>query len=70
MGGNNSMLPICISFTQYTSIMNSTIELLLNNSSVLLLLWEECTEDFRSVSDVAGVAKSLLICGLKKMVLF
>ena len=31
---------------------------------------EKCIDDFRTGSDVTGVAKSLLICGMKKFVLF
>ena len=42
----------------------------LNSSNVLVLLWVECIDDFRSGSDVAGVAKSLVICGMKEFLLF
>ena len=35
-----------------SSIVKSTAELLLNSSNVLLLLWVECIDDFRSGSDV------------------
>ena len=64
VGVNSSMLRICISFTQYFIVI-STTEILLNSSNVLML-WEECLDDFRSRSDVASVAKLLLICGMKK----
>ena len=69
------MLPLCawLSFpssVNILSIVKSTTELLLNSSIVLLLLWVECVDDFRSGSDVAGVAKSLLICGMKDFLLF
>ena len=29
-----------------------------------------CIDDFRSGSDVSGIAKSLLICGMKELLLF
>ena len=69
------MLPLCISLSfpssvNILSIVKSTTELLLNSSNVLLLLWVECIDDFRSGLDVAGVAKSLLICGMKEFLLF
>ena len=69
------MLPLCISLSfpssfNISSIVKSTTELLLNSSNVLLLLWVECMDDFRSGSDVAGVFKLLLICGMKVFVLF
>ena len=65
------MLPLCISLSfpssvNILSIVKSTTELLLNSSNVLLLLWVECIDDFGSGSDVAGAAKSLLICGMKE----
>ena len=34
------------------------------------MLWVECIDNFRSGSDVAGVVKSLLICGMKEFILF
>ena len=58
------------SLVNISSIVKSTTELLLNSSNVLLLLWVECIDDFRSGSDVAGVAKLLLICGMKESLLF
>ena len=69
------MLLLCIllSFSSsviISSIVKSFTELLFNNSNVLLLLWVECIDGFRSVSDVARVAKSLLICGMKEFLLF
>ena len=72
LGGNNNMLPLCISLS-YTSSVNiswivkSTTELWLNSSNVLLLLWAECIDDFRSRSDVAGVVKLLVIFGMKEL---
>ena len=33
----------------------------------MLLLWEEYINDFTLGSDVAGVAKSLLICGMREL---
>ena len=75
IGGNNSMLPLCISLWFFSSFNISTIarltaELLLNNSNILLLLWVECIDDFRSRSDIVGVVKSLLICRMKELFLF
>ena len=75
IGGNNSMLPLCISlwfFSSFniSSIARLTTELLLNNSNILLLLWVECIDDFRSRSDIVGVVKSLLICRMKELFLF
>ena len=69
------MLPLCISLSfpssvNISSIVISTTELLTNSSNVLLLLWVECKDHFRSGSDVAGVAKSLLTCGMKELLLF
>ena len=57
IGGNNSILPLRISLSFPSSVNNSSIvkwttELLLNSSNVLLLLWVECIDDFRSGSDV------------------
>ena len=74
LGGNNNMLPLCISLSfpssfNISSIVKSTTELLLNSSNVLLLLWVECIDDFRSGSDVTGVVKLLLICGMKEFFL-
>ena len=51
VGGNNSMPPLCISLSfpssvNISSIVKSTTALWLNNSYVLLLLWEECKDDF------------------------
>ena len=43
---------------------------MLNSSNVFLLLRVECIDDFRSGSDVAGVAKLLLICRMKEFLLF
>ena len=34
------------------------------------MLWVECIHGFRSGSDVAGVAKLLLICVMKEFLLF
>ena len=75
IGGNNSIVPLCISLSfpssiNISSIVKSTNELLLNSSNVLLLLWMECIDNFRSGLDVAGVAKLLLICGIKEFLLF
>ena len=69
------MLPLCISLSfpssvNISSIVISTTELLTNSSNVLLLLWVECKDHFRSGPDVAGVAKSLLTCGMKELLLF
>ena len=69
------MLPFCISLSfpssvNISSIVKSTTELLLNSSNVLLLLWVEITDDFRLESDIAGVFKLLLICGMKESLLF
>ena len=69
------MLPLCISISfpspvKFSSIVKSTTELLSNSSNVLLLLWLECIDDFRSGSDVAGVVKVLLICRMKEFLLF
>ena len=62
---NNNMLSSCNpllfpSLVNISPIVKSTTEPLLN-SFVLLFLWEKCIDDFKSGSDVAGVAKSLLI---------
>ena len=75
LGGNNNMLPLCISLSfpssvNISSIVKSTTELLLNSSNILLLLWVECRDDFKSGSDVAGVVKFLVICGMKEFLLF
>ena len=40
------------------------------NNSVLLLLWEKCIDEFMLGSNAAGVAKSLLICGMTELFLF
>ena len=47
--------------------MKSTTELWLNSSNVLLWLWAEYIDDFRSRSDGAGVVKLLIICGMKEL---
>ena len=65
------MLPLCISLSfpssvNISSIVKSTTELLLNSSNVFVLLWVDFIDDFRSGSDVPGVAKLLLICGMKE----
>ena len=39
-------------------------------SNILLLLWVECIDYFRSVSDFNGVVKLMLICGTKEFFLF
>ena len=75
IGGNNNMLPLSISLSfpssvNISTIVKSTTELSLNSSNVLLLLWVKCIDYFRSRSDVAGVAKLPLICGMKKYLLF
>ena len=74
VGGTNSMLQLCLSLSfpssfNISSIVKSTNELLLNNS-VLLLLWEKCIDEFMLGSNAAGVAKSLLICGMTELFLF
>ena len=74
IGRSNSMLQLCIllsfpSSVNISSIVKSTTEPLLNSSNVLLLLWVECIDDFRSGSDVTGVVKLLLICGMKEFFL-
>ena len=56
------MLQLCISLSfpssvNVSSIMKSTTGLLLNNSSVLLLLWNESIDNFRSGSDMTCVVK-------------
>ena len=58
------MLPLCISLSfpssfNISSIVKSTTELLLNSSNVLLLLWVECIDDFRSGSDVVKLLLNL-----------
>ena len=75
LGRNNNMLPLCIllsfpSSVNISSIVKSTTELLLNSSNILLLLWVECRDDFKSGSDVAGVVKLVIICGMKEFLLF
>lgn len=62
---NNNMLSSCNpllfpSLVNISPIVKSTAEPSLN-SFVLLFLWEKSIDDFKSGSDVAGVAKSLLI---------
>lgn len=51
---------ISISFN-ISSIVKLTTELLLNASKILLVFWEKYINDFESVSDVAGVAKSFSV---------
>ena len=65
LGQNNNVLPLWISLSFPSSVNISSINivksvtgLLLNNSNVFLSLWEECMDDFRSESDVTGVAIS------------
>ena len=75
LGGNNKMLPLCISLSFPNSvnisfIEKSTHELSLNSSNVLLLLWVECRDDFRSRPDVAGDVRLLAICAMKEFLLF
>ena len=53
-----------------SSIVRLTTDLLLNSYNVLLLLWVECMDDFRSASDVTGAVKLLLIRGMKEFLLF
>ena len=62
LGGINHMVSLCISLSfpisvNISSIEKSTTELLLNSSNVLLLLWVECIDSFRSGSDVTGVVQ-------------
>ena len=61
--------PACL-WAEPTACCNYVNNELLLNNSVLLLLWEKCIDEFRSGSNAAGVAKSLLICGMKELFLF